>query len=137
MDPDPVELEKRKINASAYALDALAAFARFRTSLPLDMSAEERAEKFEEWAKTAVLVVFEQIDELEAYSKTNATYSTAVAEFTANMSVLALMELLKVMPYDAMINYFSEYFSCGTLQEIKDRHEKVCHGIEDDQATDS
>jgi len=125
---DQNEREKRKINASAYALDALAAFARFRTSLPVDMPSEERTKKLEEWTETASLVVCEQIDELDAYSKTDAVYSDSLNEFTVNMTLLALMEVMRVMPYESIINYFSQYFGCDTINEIKERHEQIHHG---------
>jgi len=93
-----VERAARQANANAFALDALAAFARFRTSLPVDMPFAERTAKIEEWADRAMTVVGEQIDELEAYEREDMEYTNRTMEFLINMTQLAFVELRKVLP---------------------------------------
>jgi hypothetical protein len=99
---------KRKINANAFALEALAAFGRYRTSIPVDMPLQARMELLQEWTKTAGSVVNEQIEELEAYELDDVVYANSVVDFTVNMSTLSFLEIMFVLNNDSLIRMLSE-----------------------------
>lgn len=118
MEPiDENELRKRQINANAFALNALAAFARYRTSLPVSLTSEERVELLDAWAKTAMAVVGQEIDELMAYEQTDAKYESAVQEFVINMATLSFLEVNNVLSYNALVSVLSESCSTDLLAE--------------------
>ena len=108
---NPNELRKRQINANAYALESLAAFARYRTSLPLELPANERVRLLEQWATTVNLVVGEQIEELEAYEQTGAVYDSEVLDFIINMASLSFLEIKSVVSPEVLTKLLAE--SCG------------------------
>jgi hypothetical protein len=123
------EIMKRKINANAFALEALAAFGRFRTSLSLDIPAEARAEQIQNWTRTASSVVNEQIEELEAYERSDIKYPTPAMDFTINMSTLSFLEIMFVLSDDALISILAETCSVAMLQAaIKHRAKLLREG---------
>lgn len=111
------EMMKRKINANAFALEALAAFGRYRTSLPQDMPLQARLEKLKEWTKTAGSVVNEQIEELEAYEASDIQYANSVIDFSVNMGTLSLLEIMFVLNDEAFVGLLAETCTTTILQK--------------------
>ncbi len=120
---------KRKINANAYALEALAAFGRYRTSLPQDMPLQARLEKLKSWTKTAGSVVNEQIEELEAYERDDTVYANSVVDFSVNMCTLSFLEIMFVLNDEAFISMIAETCDTNMLQAaIKQRGKLLREG---------
>jgi uncharacterized protein YfkK (UPF0435 family) len=116
------EIIKRKINANAFALESLAAFGRFRTGLPKEMSSEARMERINEWVTTALLVVNEQIEELDAYDRADIEYVSPIYEFVVNMSALSFLEIKFVLDETALVRMLAETCPTDTLRNaIKKR----------------
>ena len=117
---DDLELKKRQINANALALEALAAFGRFRTGLDPNMPRDDRIEAIERWAEAAVLVVGEQIDELEAYPRKEEEpeYESFTENFRINFGTMALQELLSVTPPHVIAAIIREAIPTSFLRRI-------------------